>query len=73
MSNRHARIVGDLGGPGRVATLLGLKPNTVCKWMVRGIPSKHWHRVIALVPTLTPDHLERTKPRSVQSRKRSSE
>ena len=53
-----------------MATLLGLKPNTVCKWLIRGIPAKHWHRVIALAPTLTPEHLERTKPLGVQSRRR---
>jgi hypothetical protein len=51
-----------------VAGLLGLKENTVSKWKVRGIPSQYWHRVIALAPYLTPEFLDRTKPRGIQSR-----
>jgi DNA-binding transcriptional regulator YdaS (Cro superfamily) len=68
MSNRHARIVETLGGSTRVAGLLGLKENTVSKWKRRGIPSHHWHRVIALAPDLTPELLDRTKPRGAQRR-----
>ena len=68
MNRRHARIVEGLGGSARVASLLGLKENTVSKWKVRGIPSQHWHRVIALAPDLTPELLDRTKPRGAQRR-----
>ena len=68
MSNRHARIVEALGGSSRVASLLGLKENTVSKWKARGIPAHHWHRVIALSPDLTPEYLERTKPQGAQRR-----
>ena len=59
---------GDLGGSKRVASLLGLKENTVGKWRVRGIPAHHWHRMIALSPGLTPEYLDRTKPRRPQRR-----
>ena len=68
MNRRHARIVEALGGSTRVASLLGLKENTVSKWKARGIPAHHWHRVIALSPDLTPEFLERTKPRGAQRR-----
>ena len=68
MTNRHARIVEALGGSTRVASLLGLKENTVSKWKARGIPAHHWHRVIALDPALTPELLDRTKPRYPQRR-----
>ena len=57
-----------LGGSARVASLLGMKENTVSKWKRRGIPAQHWHRVIALSPELTPEYLERTKPRRPQRR-----
>ena len=68
--NRHARILVSLGGPTRVAGLLGLKENTVSKWRVRGIPAEHWHRIIALAPDLTPEYLHRTKPRGSQQQRR---
>jgi hypothetical protein len=66
--NRHARILADLGGHKRVASLFGMPENTVGKWRVRGIPSRHWHRIIALTPGLTPEYLDRTKPRYPQRR-----
>jgi hypothetical protein len=66
--NRHARILADLGGHQRVAALFGMPENTVGKWRVRGIPSRHWHRIIALSPDLTPEYLDRTKPRGAQRR-----
>jgi hypothetical protein len=65
---RHARILADLGGYKRVAMLFGLPENTVQKWRVRGIPARHWHRIIALAPDLTPELLDRTKPRCTQRR-----
>lgn len=66
--NRHAAILDRLGGHQRVASLLGLNVNSVGKWRSRGIPARHWHRIIALSPGLTPDYLDRTKPRGVQRR-----
>jgi hypothetical protein len=51
-----------------VALLLRMKENTVSKWRRRGIPAQHWHRIIALDPDLTPELLDRTKPRGAQRR-----
>ena len=67
--NRHAAILDELGGRLTVANLLGLSDEAVKKWYVRGIPARHWHRVLALSPELTADYLSRTKPVGVQSRK----
>lgn len=67
--NRHAGIIEGLGGVQRLASLLQLNYDTVRKWQTRGIPSAHWHRVIALNPRLTPEFLDRTKPRGVQARR----
>lgn len=61
--NRHAAILERLGGYQRVASLFGLRVNTVSKWRLRGIPAQHWHRITALEPELTADYLERTRPR----------
>lgn len=69
MSNRHAAILDSLGGHGKVASVLGLKEDTVKKWALRGIPARHWHRVMALKPSLTADYLARTKPVGVQAKK----
>lgn len=66
--NRHAAILEQLGGRLTVANLLGLRDEAVKKWYQRGIPSRHWHRIIALDPDLTPEYLSRTKPVGVQSR-----
>lgn len=68
--NRHKVIIEDLGGVSRVAGLLRLKEDTVRKWLIRGIPSKHWHRLIALSPKLTAEQLDRTKPWGVQAKSR---
>lgn len=68
LMNRHAKILQSLGGNARVASLLGMRENTVSKWRRRGIPSQHWHRIIALAPNLTPEYLDRTKPRGAQRR-----
>lgn len=67
--NRHAGIIEDLGGVQRLASLLRLKVDTVRKWQDRGIPYRHWHRIIALRPSLTAEYLDRTKPEGVQSRR----
>ena len=71
--NRHARILEELGGHKRVASLFGIPENTVGKWRRRGIPSRHWHRIIALAPELTPEDLDRTKPRHPQRRSEAAE
>lgn len=68
--NRHRAIIDGLGGVQRVATVLRLKEDTVRKWLIRGIPSKHWHRLIALAPNLTAEYLDRTKPVRVQAHPR---
>lgn len=66
--NRHAGIIENLGGTHRLASLLRLKVDTVRKWQERGIPSRHWHRIMALAPELTAEYLDRTKPQGVQAR-----
>jgi hypothetical protein len=66
--NRHAAILDGLGGRQYLANVLGLEVETVKKWYARGIPARHWHRILALSPELTADYLDRTKPRGVQSR-----
>lgn len=68
LMNRHARILEALGGHKRVASLFGMHENTVSKWRVRGIPARHWHRIVALEPAITPEYLDRTKPRGAQRR-----
>jgi hypothetical protein len=68
--NRHAAIIDQLGGRAFVANVLGLKDETVKKWKVRGIPARHWHRIIALAPELSAELLDRTKPRGTQRRPR---
>lgn len=61
--NRHAAILDRLGGHKRVASLFGLKVNSVGKWRERGIPARHWHRIMALYPGITAEYLDRTKPK----------
>lgn len=53
-----------------MAGLLRLKENTVSKWLRRGIPALHWHRIAALDPDISVEYLARTKPLGVQSRRR---
>jgi hypothetical protein len=45
-----------------------MKENTVSKWRRRGIPARHWHRILAFAPDLTPEYLDRTKPKAPQRR-----
>ena len=59
---RHGRFLNDLGGKTALATVLGLRAETVKSWYKRGIPAKFWHRIAALNPRLTPEELARTKP-----------
>lgn len=62
---RHGAIIKRLGGYVRIANLLGVPEQTVKSWakVGRNIPAKHWHRLSALAPDLTPERLERSKDR----------
>jgi hypothetical protein len=62
--NRHGAILNKIGGRTCLASVLGLKPETVKSWYKRGIPARYWHRIAALKPGLTAEYLERTKPAS---------
>jgi hypothetical protein len=70
--NRHQhRIVIDrLGGYATVANLLNVEPETSKKWLYRGIPSRHWHRIAALLPDITAEYLDRTRPARCRRRQR---
>lgn len=62
----HREIIVLLGGPSALARALGLRAvNTTVHWSTRGIPSKHWHKVIPLLSqadiNLTADDLERMR------------
>jgi hypothetical protein len=72
MVHRHARIMDELGGAQRLASLLRMKENSVRKWRARGIPARHWHRIVALMPELSAEDLDRTKPRGAQRRYQSA-
>lgn len=67
--NRHAVLIERLGGAAYLASVLGINVAAVQKWPVRGIPARHWHRIVAISPGTTPEWLARTKPVGVQSRK----
>ena len=68
--NRHAALIRQLGGPRTLADILGVEIEAAKKWPLRGIPSRHWHKIIALAPEITADYLSRTKPKGVQSKRR---
>lgn len=68
--NRHAALIKRLGGYGHLADILGVELQAVKKWPIRGIPSRHWHKIVALAPDITAEWLARTKPVGVQSRRR---
>jgi len=68
--NRHAALIGRLGGYTHLASVLGIQAETTKKWLRRGIPARHWHKVCALQPGLTPAWLERTKPNGAQAKRR---
>jgi hypothetical protein len=66
--NRHAALIDKLGGSAHLASVLGIQAETTKKWPARGIPARHWHKIVALSPGLTAAWLEKTKPIGVQSR-----
>ena len=65
---RPGAILTPLGERKSVPNLFAQQSEPVKKWYGRGIPYRHWHRIIALNPELTPEYLDRTKPRFVQRR-----
>jgi hypothetical protein len=68
--NRHAVLIERLGGATELAMILGINVAAVHKWPLRGIPAKHWHKIMALDPSVSAMWLERTKPRGVQAKPR---
>ena len=64
----HGDLIRRIGGKTWLAGALGLDRGIVTRWHERGIPSKYWHRVVAIGASLNPpvivtaDDLERTKP-----------
>ena len=68
--NRHAVLIERLGGATYLASILGVNLAAVQKWPIRGIPARHWHRVMALSPGTTAEWLARTKPVGVQRKRR---
>jgi hypothetical protein len=68
MLNRHAALIDKLGGYAHLASILGLDAETTKKWPQRGIPSRHWHKVMALAPHVTAAWLEKHKPVGVQAK-----
>jgi len=67
---RHRAIIKRLGGHEHLASVLGLATETVKSWNKRdrGIPSRYWHRIAALDPSLSPSYLERTRPQATNGR-----
>lgn len=65
----HYEVIAAFGGPRPLAAAIGIDPALSTHWVQRGIPAKHWHKVVnvavARIPTLTIDDLERTKPTKV--------
>lgn len=48
LAMNHRQIVNALGGYRIIASDLGLSPVAVWRWQQRGIPAKHWPRVIEM-------------------------
>lgn len=70
----HAVVIRQLGGKAKLAGTLGLGPQAVTKWHVRGIPSRYWHRIediaaVAGYPDVTAEALERSKPTTSRTTK----
>jgi hypothetical protein len=71
--NYHATVIRTLGGRAVVADALGLNRESVKSWSdpQRGIPARHWHRVVELaqgrIPGLTVAALAQTKPSVAQA------
>lgn len=66
--NRHAVLIERLGGAAYLASILGINVAAVHKWPIRGIPARHWHRIVAISPGTTAEWLSRTKPVGAQRR-----
>lgn len=49
-------IIDAAGGQAMVAAKVGLSDG-VRKWLQNGIPEPHWHILIGLAPSLSPDEL----------------
>ena len=66
----HARIIDDLvllhGGQARLGKRLGVGNYDVCRWKERGIPARHWARLIEIAESkdypLTLKKLEKHSP-----------
>lgn len=63
---RHKSLIKALGGYRSVAKFIKCDPTTVHKWQHRGIPARHWVRLMRLaerhgVP-IRPEQLERSAP-----------
>lgn len=71
---KHRTLIEQLGGPGKVADLLGTAPNTPCKWGDRGIPAAHWPAMASAARKIgipiTADDLARTAPQFPARRSR---
>lgn len=44
----HADVIRRLGGTTKIAKAIGLTKSVLTKWPVRGIPSRHWLRIIEM-------------------------
>lgn len=49
-----SQIIDKLGGTGRVADLLGIKPPSVSEWRVNGIPASRRQTLALLFPDVCP-------------------
>lgn len=68
--NLHQQVIQALGGKAKLAAMLDLDRHALSKWHTRGIPSRHWHKVISLAAAkapslkLTAEELDKAKPRT---------
>jgi hypothetical protein len=61
----HLEVIAAFGGIRPLAEAIGVEPKQAIHWGRRGIPAKHWHKVVKVAPDalgVTVDDLERTKP-----------
>lgn len=62
----HRQIVNALGGYRFIASALGVSAVAAWRWQERGIPAKHWPRLIEMaaergVAEITPETLMRSR------------